>query len=350
MTDRIYISGDRPITDSITNITDNGAAYPVDPDAVSSLDLKRWFLNLFPFRVSSVIRRGEGSRWLDVSRFYCLTDEDIFEAIKPGAKSQRGFRFEEKTMFLVLSIPSGSIYHNMEAVLEIRELLKSQLGVSARHYQSDDDWFLYLFLTEEVPAQEAGKQLREWCLSQGFDIAGGAMDVHPSDKPLPFPLQNRFSWYNEKGQLLVRRSELTTDEAIGFFLQDAGQNSVDPEPLFEKMRLHAFGFANSIKEDSPEFESAAGNSSESEPVAASEISTESEAEIEKVLDFNPLKIETEHAEAEETSTETQNVVQLSTVQREPVVVPENFAVQEAQLLLFPGLVEKSNPVDNANLD
>jgi hypothetical protein len=344
MADRIYNSGVRAITDAVTNSDISSESYPANPDAVSSLDLRRWFLNLFPYRNSSVIRRGEGSRWHDVSRFYYLTDEDIIECITPASKSQRGFRFEEKTMFLVLSIPAHSPYHNLDSVLEIRELLQNQLGVSARHYQQDDDWFLYLFLTKEVEAPMAGKQLLEWCISQGFDIASGALEVHPSDKPLPFPLQNRFSWFNDKGQLLVRRTELSTEDAIAFFLQDAGQNSVEPEALFEKMRLQAFGFAHSMKE-------------EPDLVPAQEPSVQAvavlETETQDLLNFDPaeqaeaseeaLEPDSDSAsvELEEKSSQIQNVVQLPTVQREPAAAPENFAVQEAQLLLFPGMTPGS---------
>lgn len=230
-----------------------------NPDEISTADLRRWFLNLFPCRLASVIRRESGTKWLEISRFHNLTDAEIIESLHPKAKLQRGYRFDPNTMFLVLQIPVASPYHNAASIAEIREHLE-ELSIKPRHYQFDDDWYLHIYLAGSAPSARLARGLQQWCISKGYELGADTLLVHPSEAALPFPLQHGFTFLNERCQLLVRRDELDLDNALIFFLQDAGKSSVDPEALlsaFSKFgQLGSDDDAQNVTEESPVVEPA----------------------------------------------------------------------------------------------
>ncbi len=159
-----------------------------------------------------------------------MSDEDILECVRLSNKFQRGFRFESTTRFLVMQIAADSPYRNPEGIAEIRAALSS-LSVIPRHYQIDDEWFLYIYLSEPANSIELSTLLAQWASSRGLNVAPGVLEIHPSEQPLPFPLQKHFTWVNDRCQLLVRREELSFDDAIGFFLEDAVKHLNDPHIL-----------------------------------------------------------------------------------------------------------------------
>ncbi len=199
-------------------------------DRVTMTDLTRWFMNLFSFRLSSVIRRKGGLKWLEISRFHHLTDEEILEALQSKAKLQRGYCFDSNTKFLVLQIPESSPYHNRNSIGEMRKSFE-EISVKPKHYQFDEDWYLHIYLSRAGSSAELSRQLRQWCISEGYEVGTDILRIHPSEFALPFPLQSGFTWLNERCQLLVRRDELSFEDALAFFCQDAKKNCIDPDDL-----------------------------------------------------------------------------------------------------------------------
>lgn len=192
-------------------------------------------MSLFPNRVSSGVRWTRSSSWRGMSRFHYLTDDEILEVLQTKCKHQRGFRSDTKTAFLVLRIPEGSPYRNFPAVDELRVKL-GHVGVNPRHYQIDEDWYLYIFLKSDADTADLTKLLRYWCMAQGITPGSNSIEVYPAADPLPYPLQSGFTWLNERGQLLVRRDELSLEDAIAFFLDDAGKAAVDPDELLVALK------------------------------------------------------------------------------------------------------------------
>jgi len=110
-----------------------------------------------------------------------------------------------------------------------------ELSVKPRHYQIDDDWYLHIYLSSAGPALDLSKHLAQWCLSQGFELGSDKLIVHPSD----VALHSSSKWFyllNERCQLLVRRDELSLEDALIFFLQDAGKSSVNPDELLAALK------------------------------------------------------------------------------------------------------------------
>ena len=238
------------ITDTFT--ADISSFVPVNEnnqDQITTDNLSKRFLDLFTNRFSSVVRREGSLKWLEMSRFHNLTDAEIIEALEATTKLQRGYRFDPNTKFLVLHIPADSPYHNPDSINELRRNFE-ELQVKPRHYQFDEDWYLYIYLKSEGSSTRFSGQLEDWCRAQGYVLSEKSLTVHPSDSALPFPLQNGFTWMNERCQLLVRRGELSLEEALSFFLQDAGKNSVETDEFMAGLKR----ICAAAKIDSPEQE------------------------------------------------------------------------------------------------
>src|ERR1700738_2662675 len=107
------------------------------------------FLALFPCRSDSALKYRQGGNWRQISRFHQLSDSEILESLQLDTKLFRAFQFDTKTRFIVIHIPMGSDFHNTDSVLELREQIK-KLGVNPRHYQFEDEWYFYVFLSDWV--------------------------------------------------------------------------------------------------------------------------------------------------------------------------------------------------------
>ncbi len=195
-----------------------------------------------------MIKRQGAKNWIEVSRFHNLSDQEILDALQPKAKLQRGFRCENQSAFLVLHIPAQSPYHNAASVTEIRQSL-AKLAAYPRHYQIDEHWYLYIFLSRQAPISELVKQLRYWCLAEGLVLGPDTLNLHPGESALPFPLQGDFTWLNERCQLLVRRNELSLEDALAFFLDDAGKATSDPDQLLQAL-VKSAGFLQNLLKNS----------------------------------------------------------------------------------------------------
>jgi hypothetical protein len=193
------------------------------------------FVALFPYRFDSVVRQSNSTNWRQVSRFYSLSDEDIIKSVEGKSTLIRGCHCDTKTRFIVLRIPAGSNYHNMQAVLELRQKL-STIAIKPKHYQEEnEDWHLYIFFSHWVDSTKAANDMRSWLKKHGVIAAQGSLEIYPEQPCLPIPLQKTFTWLNESCQSLVRRDELSLAEALALFLNDINQDAVEPESFFASM-------------------------------------------------------------------------------------------------------------------
>lgn len=338
----------KTITDTITTDVAGFAAATdiskddqatLQEDQISISELTRWFLNLFPCRFGSVIRREGNHKWLEISRFHNLSDEEIMEAVQNRAKLQRGYRFEASTRFLVLHIPASSQYQNPESVSRLRRDLEA-LHVKPRHYQFDEDWYLHIYLKNGGPSAEFARHLQNWCRSAGYEVDPASLRIHPDEEPLPFPLQAGFTWLNERCQLLVRRDELSFEDALFFFLQDAGKNAVEPDDLLdgfkqlEQEHIQNNPFAVPLENFSPAFALEEAEIQKASEPADSDIGNVIEMKNRRLGDDLLFACETLTTQPQTTAETTPQVrTNGGTPDPEPEIERQG-AVDESQLLLF----------------
>lgn len=201
----------------------------------SIASLFKHYMSLFPYRYASAMRRAGSQKWLDLSRFHSLTDQEILDSLQTGAKTHRAFRCDGNTMFIGFRIPAASRYHDASTIQDIRLALK-RIGVTPKHYQIEDDWYLYIYLKNPGRVTELVNQLRYWCILQGLVVGPDTIEILPSDLPIPFPLAGKFYWLNEKCQYLLRRDEVSLEKALAFFLDDARSSAYDVEELQNCLR------------------------------------------------------------------------------------------------------------------
>lgn len=122
----------------------------------------------------------------------------------------------------MLDIDAGSQYHNELSLARLRQVLACVGFNKPKMYQSSDSegWHVYLFLHQWADSQGVQKALKKWLSAQAFEIRTGQLEIFPSNNGLRFPLQPGFAWLDEQGKLVIKRDELTTDEAINRFLDD----------------------------------------------------------------------------------------------------------------------------------
>ncbi len=226
------------------------------------------------------MRRSGSQKWLDLSRFHSLSDQEILDSLQAAAKTHRAFRCDGSTMFVGFRIPATSRYHDVATIQDIRLALK-RIGVTPRHYQMEDDWYLFIYLKSPGRSSELLNQLRYWCILQGLVVGPDTIEILPSDSPIPFPLQGKFFWLNDKCQYLLRRDEVSLEKALAFFLDDAKASAYDVEELHNALRRTG-SFLKTVLEPAVEKQVAEKQDVASELAAAQE---EPLAEV-KVLQFS----------------------------------------------------------------
>jgi hypothetical protein len=101
--------------------------------------------------------------------------------------------------------------------------------VQLRHYQGqNDDWHLYICFSNWARSSESGELLVSLLEGNNFSVNTGDLDIQSAGTRLPIPLQDSFIWLNEECQLVVRRDELSLEQALTAFLSDIAQSAVDP--------------------------------------------------------------------------------------------------------------------------
>ena len=132
-----------------------------------------------------------------------------------------GLRWGDQTRFAVLDVDAGGKYHDAQELEKLLGILAG-VGLTATVYQSSESggWHIYLFLAQWENSNEVQETLRAWLVANGYEIRGGQLEIFPSGNGLRLPLQPGFAWLDDSGNVLGRRENLTSDEAISRFLDD----------------------------------------------------------------------------------------------------------------------------------
>ena len=151
-------------------------------------------------------------------------------------------RCGERTRHGVLDIDETSKYHSAAELLELAGKLAA-VGLTPTPYQSSDSggWHVYLFLDDWEESRDVQETLRAWLTAQGYEIRGGTLELFPSGNGLRLPLQAGFAWLDDNGNLVDRRENLTTEQAIARFMSDLAaraSNWAESKRLIES-QLHA---------------------------------------------------------------------------------------------------------------
>lgn len=175
---------------------------------------------LFPERQPSICKNINQKRWRPWNQ--ALTDSQILGVMSnEGRGLYRGCHFGRETRHGVIDIDINSKYHNAQELAKIRAKFAA-VGLELAPYQSSESggWHLYFFFSSFVLSQEVETVIKRWLKAQGYELAGGTLEVFPSGNALRLPLQKGFGWLDSAGKLVKKREELTTNEAISSFLSD----------------------------------------------------------------------------------------------------------------------------------
>ena len=175
---------------------------------------------LFPERQPSICKNQNQKRWRPWSP--ALSDSQILGVMSnEGRGLYRGCHFGRETRHGVIDIDINSKYHNAHELAKIRARFAA-VGLELTPYQSSESggWHLYFFFSSFVLSQEVETIIKRWLKVQGYELAGGTLEVFPSGNALRLPLQKGFGWLDSAGKLVRRREELTANEAISSFLSD----------------------------------------------------------------------------------------------------------------------------------
>jgi hypothetical protein len=175
---------------------------------------------LFPERQPSICKNLNQKRWRPWNQ--ALSDSQILGVMSnEGRGLYRGCHFGKETRHGVIDIDINSKYHNAQELAKIRAKFAA-VGLELTPYQSSESggWHLYFFFSSFVLSQEVETIIKRWLKVQGYELAGGTLEVFPSGNALRLPLQKGFGWLDSAGKLVRKREELTTDQAISSFLSD----------------------------------------------------------------------------------------------------------------------------------
>lgn len=186
---------------------------------------RQTFLSLYPRRDAFIWKPFKKERWertkgplLDAQILGVISDE--------GRGLFRGCYWAHKTKHAVLDIDAGSQYRNSDELQKLQTRLAA-VGLIAQPYQSSNSrgWHLYLFLDDWAECDEIQQHLKTWLKSLGYEISSGQLEIFPSGNALRLPLQSGFAWLSSDGSIKTKREELTEDEAVSSFLQDADNHA-----------------------------------------------------------------------------------------------------------------------------
>ena len=175
---------------------------------------------LFPERQPSICKNLNQKRWRPWNP--ALSDSQILGVMSnEGRGLYRGCHFGRETRHGVIDIDINSKYHNAQELAEIRARFAA-VGLELTPYQSSESggWHLYFFFSSFVLSQEVETIIKRWLKAQGYELAGGTLEVFPSGNALRLPLQKGFGWLDSAGKLVRKREELTADDAISSFLSN----------------------------------------------------------------------------------------------------------------------------------
>lgn len=181
-------------------------------------------------RHESTIRRGQGN-WHSTSQFYCLSDDEIIHSLNTRSDVHRGCRFDATTRFAAIRIPVDSPYLDATGLCAIRTALDS-IATSIKLFKYAEELYLYIFFTEPVSSCDVAAILLTRLTKAGIEVSDSTVEIHPSDRALPLPLQPGFAWLNATGQIIVHRDDISLESAISLFLFDIRKHAIEPNFFF----------------------------------------------------------------------------------------------------------------------
>lgn len=199
------------------------------------------FLSLFRNRFSTLSKQIKDSgRWIELSRYHNLTDEEILEAIGTESKVLRAVSADDVTDFLVITIQAVSYYSSQDGLNRLRHCLKSSGVERTKLYQSSDECALHLFifLDQPAPSFEAAELLSKSLRRYGVVPGTAGLNVFPSQDGFCLPLQPGFAWLNDDGQVIVAREQITIEAALALFFADFQKNRISSEALLACLKTH----------------------------------------------------------------------------------------------------------------
>ena len=181
-----------------------------------------------------MVRHAKEPLWRTVSRYHQLTDAEIVECIQLVSKVDRAVRLESAAQFMVIEIKEGSRYFVPSELLILKQEL-SQASLTFKHYQLDEDWYLYLFLDDWIQTDVASSLLKEWLTQHGFSLDEQGLSVLSTGDVLPLPLQKRFVWLNDNSQAVVCRDQISLESAVALFLADLDRSAISVDSLVDEL-------------------------------------------------------------------------------------------------------------------
>lgn len=179
------------------------------------------FLSLYPNRAQGILRAPGCKTWTTVSKHFPINDSTILRAVAGEETSFWGLRWGDQTQFAVFDIDPGSKYQNALELNRLNNAL-AEIGLKTTVYQSSTrlGWHVYLFFDQMENSNEVQQTLKAWLTANDYEIRNGVLEVYPSGMGLRLPLQEGFAWLDQSGEILRRREELSTSQAISRFLTD----------------------------------------------------------------------------------------------------------------------------------
>lgn len=186
------------------------------------------FLLLYPNRIQGILRPPGCKEWVTLSKHSPVSDETIIGAISGTEKNFWGLKWADHTRFAVFDIDPGSRYQTSQELQKLRELL-AEVELTATVYQSSArrGWHVYLFFEQWARKTEVQETLKAWLTAHGYTIRNGTLEVAPDGRGFRLPLQPGFAWLDSDGNVLQRREDLTTDQAVRRFLNDLNTRTSD---------------------------------------------------------------------------------------------------------------------------
>ena len=121
------------------------------------------FQSLFPLRFDTAFRRIGSDTWRAMSKFHHLSDDEILECLSAQSQTIRACHLDSKTSFLVITIPSDSIYRSVDRLRELVRCL-TRIGLVPNVYKAaaSDDVQIYLSFNETALTAELARALARY--------------------------------------------------------------------------------------------------------------------------------------------------------------------------------------------
>lgn len=204
---------------------------------VTTRNNQKTFLDLFPNRFASCIKRGKDGDWRETSQFHHLSDDEMIESIEGRAPFLRACMADKETRLIVVMIERDSYYRTIEGLAKIRDCLQC-IGVNQlKLFVSDESeqWQLFGFFAKPVDSTKVSSLLSSWLRRNGIVPGTAGVSLFPGPDPFCFPLQKGFAWINDSGHTIVARNEVSPEAALALFIADMERTEIDGDELIERL-------------------------------------------------------------------------------------------------------------------